>query len=108
MNETPTIEELRECFPGRKIQCVKCGNDYIASNYGRNRKYCPPCALEVRRERDRFKHKQARDKDRSSRLKQKADIKPKRISQIDNLAAAARAAGMSYGRYVALREAGRI
>ena len=111
MREKPTIEDLRGAFRGmtRTIVCPICGKTVaLPEHYGWRRKYCPDCsaAVSAKREKER-KHKRWLEV-KERRAEAKKNPPKKRESKVDNLAAAARAAGMSYGRYVALKEAGRI
>ena len=100
-----TIDEMRACFPCRDVKCARCGENFVVNaRVGGRTKYCRKCALEVRRESDRRKHKKIRDENKASLPKPRTRKAPKRVSQIDNICKAARAAGMSYGRYKAMME----
>ncbi len=108
MSEKPTIDELRGAFRGEWKTCPICGKPIpLPQNYGWRRKYCPDCSAAVSRKKEQERKRKQWLEVKAKRAEAKENLK-KRESQVDNLAAAARAAGMSYGRYVALKEAGRI
>lgn len=105
MSMTMTIDDLRQCYPARNITCERCGKSFVInSRIGGRTRYCRPCAIEAKRERDRKRFQKIRDEDKASLPKPKKEPLPKRVSHIDDLAAAARAAGMSYGRYKAMMD----
>ena len=77
-------------------QCARCGLVFEKKGF---RKYCDDCRLIVRREHDRARREKEKGKPKPIK-----PPKPKpHISQIDRLVKEARAAGVSYGRYVAMQ-----
>ena len=88
----------------KRVECARCKKMIdVPLKWCGNRKYCPKCSKEVLKERKREAY--AKEKERKKKRKEKP---APHVSQIDNLAAAARVAGMSYGRYVALKGAGMV
>lgn len=75
------------------VVCVRCGKHTPKTGYAR--KYCPECAAEVKSERDRTWHK-----------KKKPATRQVHDASLKHDAAAAAAAGMSYGRYMQLNRKG--
>ena len=109
MSEKPTIDDLRGAFRGEWKICPICGKPIpLPQNYGWRRKYCPDCSTAVSRKKEQERKHKAWLEVKAKRAEAKKNPPKKRESQVDNLAAAARAAGMSYGRYVALKGAGMI
>jgi len=78
-------------------RCARCG---IALEK-QNRKYCDDCSAAAKREQEAAKKRKQREGWRTSELPRTKKKKP-RVSQIENLNDAARKAGMSYGKYVAM------
>lgn len=94
------IEEV----DGKKIyvhRCKVCGTEMRARG-DRLRKYCQKCGVKWKCERDRCRYGIAKRGRYQRRIRTRKTIKPK-IS-IEEINAAARAAGMSYGAWVALHE----
>lgn len=83
----------------QELHCVRCGT--LIKAFPGNRKYCEDCRLEVRRELDRQRKKVENEKTKNPKPPKK-----KNQSRIDELAKAARAAGISYGRYKAMLDMG--
>jgi len=76
-------------------KCVVCGKTYIAIRY--NSKYCSDSCYDTGlREKERIRDREKRKKEEAERQK-KADNR----KSISDYTAAARAAGLSYGQYVA-------
>lgn len=85
------------------FRCKKCGA--VMQGGGQVlRAYCPECQKYVRRQKEKERGKTAATRKRKGghRIGVRKTIKPK-IS-IEEINAAARAAGMSYGAWVALHE----
>ena len=78
-------------------RCARCG--VVLEK--QNRKYCDDCRAIARNEQEAAKRRRQREGWRTGDLPEKKKKKP-RVSQIENLNAAARQAGMSYGKYVAM------
>ena len=108
----PTIEELRAAFrsatekarrrrpPQWKTKtCERCGVEI--SVLWMRQKYCDDCAKGVKREMNSASTKSANEK-RKAKAAEKREKKKPHVSRIDDILQAARKAGMSYGRYVAM------
>ena len=85
--------------PEGKRRCARCG--VVLEKRRGNQKYCDDCRAAARREQDAARKQKQREGWRTGELPEKKKKKP-RVSQIENLNAAARKAGMSYGKYVAM------
>ena len=115
----PTIEELREIYH-TTMRCERCGGEIPLLGSPGRRKYCRKCRIEREKERDKIYRERAKAKAKKSKKKEPVEEiafvepkktvekKEKRVSQIGNIAVEARRAGMSYGRYQALKAMGRL
>ena len=84
--------------PGVK-RCARCG--VVLENRRSNQKYCDDCRAAAKFEKEAARKRRQREGWRTDELPEKKKKKP-RVSQIEKLNAAARKAGMSYGKYVAM------
>ena len=82
------------------MTCKRCG-ELMTVNH--NRKYCDKCRKEIKREHIR----DYRQRERTlNEVNKKPPVKKeKHVSKLAELELAARAAGMSYGKYMAMRRA---
>ena len=80
-----------------KKNCTVCGKEFDA--YTKNQKFCSP---ECKKESDRINNQWYRQKQAEERKKRQEQIKRKKA--VADIAAEARKAGMSYGKYVALHK----
>lgn len=83
--------------------CPECGQRMMLSKYG-GRKSCPDCARNRRLEADRQRMRRYREEARVRRRAQASEAHLGGESEIIRENQAARAAGLSYGQYIALRE----
>lgn len=92
-----------------EIKCQRCGKWFSVSKTNATRKFCQRCRIERERERDKAyklkKRTQEKKENPNSRQNKK---KEKRVSQIENIVAEARKAGLSYGYYQAFKLVGRL
>lgn len=105
-----TLEETREAFRGstakarrkpptwKTKKCERCGDEI--SVLWMRQKYCKACAEIVKQEKNHITTAASNEKRKAQR--EEARTKKPHKSQIDDIARKARAAGMSYGRYVAM------
>ena len=93
--------KAKDAFRGRQEpkRCARCG--VVLEKRRTNQKYCDDCRAAARREQEAARRLKRREGRRIGELSKKKKKKP-RVSQIENLNAAARKAGMSYGKYVAM------
>ena len=93
------LHKKADALRGKQEQklCARCG--VVLEK--QNRKYCDDCRAAAKREQEAAKRRRQREGWRTGDLPEKKKKKP-RVSQIENLNAAARKAGMSYGKYVAM------
>lgn len=82
--------------------CFKCGVKFERKSG--TAKFCPDCRKEAERERNRRYKRKVRAK--IKREKEDTPSKPKHKSQIDSIIKAAKAAGVSYGKYKAMVDMG--
>ena len=82
------------------MTCKRCG-ELMTVNH--NRKYCDKCRKEIQREHMAEFHQ--REREQIAADKQVPAKKKKHISRLAELELAARAVGMSYGKYMAMRRA---
>ena len=82
---------------GVKRLCVRCG--VVLESPRRGQKYCDDCRALAKKEKEATRRNMVKELQRTG--KPPKEKKP-RVSQIVNLNEAARKAGMSYGRYVAM------
>ena len=91
------------------IKCQRCGKWFSVARTSATRKFCQQCRIERERERDKAyklkKRAQEKKENPNSRQNKK---KEKRVSQIENIVAEARKAGLSYGYYQAFKLVGRL
>ena len=82
------------------MTCKRCG-ELMTVNH--NRKYCDKCRVELQREQ--IRNYRQRERTLNEVNKKPPVKKEKHVSKLAELELAARAAGMSYGKYVAMRRA---
>jgi ribosomal protein L20 len=79
-------------------KCTVCGGHFETNFFGsRNAKYCSECKKEV----DKQKLKEANERRKEKRKKQKMDSEENRPLSLSEIAALARQNGMTYGQFVA-------
>lgn len=95
------LHKKADALRGKQEQkrCARCG--VVLEERRSNRKYCDDCRTLAKREQEAAKRRRQREGWRTGDLPEKKKKTP-RVSQIVNLNEAARKAGMSYGRYVAM------
>lgn len=102
-----TIEELRACFRGtaeaakpRVKKCEMCGQTFVVKTRNGKQKYCSlSCKASARREKQRASRQERTDEFKRPKSQRTVST---RLSTFDAVAKAARAAGMSYGKYKAM------
>lgn len=92
----------------RQKKCLACGKDFYDDSLGNGRKYCcEKCANDAKKQQmKKFRENQKEDKKETKKENKKEtpiehSISGKSIAEVQR---EARAAGMSYGKYVAMME----
>ena len=80
--------------------CIDCGMEFPEGTAG-NKMRCAACQREWKNEQARARERRLREERKSTEYVRKSHDKTKRNMTLGELAAEARAAGMSYGQYVA-------
>lgn len=78
-----------------KKPCARCGKKIDA--VWPNQKYCEDCRLEIKRESDRYYQNLKKQRQKTAAQKPRSSG----IKSISEVAAEARACGMTYGQYMA-------